>query len=267
MLVFTDSVLSAISSEIAALEPEQGGALFGIQDTNVICHLEYDREARRSHAIYFPSHSLQHQVHNIERETRLVFRGIIHSHPGQLSEPSGQDLVAFGKSLADNLHLAAFVAPIVTTGGNRLFEAHEVELVNGARMSTYVASRTARPIWRRGTRLASAKPCTVAVMPIDEHVGLLCSALDVVQSEAQIERGYFSIGHVSYISLSLHIQEAEIIMLFPPIYPMSQPLVMLSVTGREPAFLDLPFGDELNHTLERPNWVVRLTAAIRTAGV
>jgi proteasome lid subunit RPN8/RPN11 len=143
VLVFTDTVLNEICSDIAAHEPERGGALFGIRDTNVICHFAFDVDAKTTHATYLPSETLQEQVAAIEQRTSLVFRRIVHSHPGGMATPSGQDLVAFGKSLADNLHLASFVAPIVTNAeSKRPLEQHELVLPVDSRMSTYIASRS-----------------------------------------------------------------------------------------------------------------------------
>jgi proteasome lid subunit RPN8/RPN11 len=266
VLVFTDAVLSEITARIADPEPERGGALFGLKDSGVICHLICDDDAKTSSALYLPSATLQQQVHATERQTNLVFRGIVHSHPGQLCQPSNQDLVAFGKSLADNQHIASFVAPIVTHASQRPLDQHEIKLPNGSRMSTYVARRAVRRTWLPSFNAPLVDRCAVSVMPIDEHLVLLCSALGTTSANAKLERGYFSIGHVLYISVSLHVDDVEVIILFPPIYPLSQPLVMVCPAGRQPFFVDLSFGDELNGQRDQPSWVARLARVVRTPG-
>ena len=48
MIIFTDQVLSDISTEIARKEPELGGALLGIPNTNIICSFLFDAEALSS---------------------------------------------------------------------------------------------------------------------------------------------------------------------------------------------------------------------------
>jgi proteasome lid subunit RPN8/RPN11 len=266
VLVFTDSVLNEISTGIADPEPERGGALFGLRDSNVICHLIRDDDAKTSRALYLPSPTLQRHVEATERQTNLVFRGIVHSHPGQLCQPSGQDLVAFGKSLADNQHIASFVAPIVTHASVRPLDQHEIKLPNGSRMSTYVARRAVRKTWLPASNTTLIDRCAVSVMPIDEHLVLLCLALGTTPADTKIERGYFSIGHVLYISVSVQVDDAEIIILFPPIYPLSQPLVMIGSSEGQPFFVDLAFGEELNGRLDQPNWVAQLARMVRTPG-
>lgn len=264
MLVFTDRVLGEISTGIAAHDPERGGALFGIRDSNVICHLACDAGANRSRVHYLPSVSLQQQVLAIERQTNLVFKGIIHSHPGQLSTPSGQDLIAFSKSLADNPHLPSFIAPIVTLGADRPLEPHELNLSIGQRMSIYVAHRGVQKTWFRSTDTPRVEPCAATVMPIEGHMSLLCSTMGFTSEGAQIERGYFCIGHVSYISMSARFDAVEVIALFPPIYPFAQPLVMISSAGRDPFFVELPFGAEFNLSLDEPSWIQKLADIVRS---
>jgi hypothetical protein len=264
VLVFTDSVLEQIGTDIGAPEPERGGALFGIRDSNVICHLACDTRAVRSRVHYLPSRYLQDEVHAIERQTNLVFKGIIHSHPGLLSEPSGQDLTAFSKSLADNLHIASFVAPIVTRENHRPMDWHEINLSPDARMSIYVAYRSDRETWRGLTRDTRIEQSKVSTMPIEEHLSALCATVGIAASN--LGRGYFSIGHVTYISRTIQVAKMELNLLFPPIYPMCPPLVMVSEPGRDPLFVDLSFGAELNTSFERPNWISRLAAMVETSG-
>jgi proteasome lid subunit RPN8/RPN11 len=264
VLVFTDAVLDQISAGIAAFEPERGGALFGIRDSNVVCHLACDIDAKRTCASYLPSKHLQEKVVQIERQTNLIFRGIVHSHPGSLSTPSGQDLVAFGKALADNLHMASFVAPIITNYADGApLAQHELTLPIGSRMSTYIATRSAAQTWWSG-RSAEVERSAVTVMPIEEHLSMLCTALGTTKDAARIQRGYFSIGHVFYVSATMQFCSTEVIVLFPPIYPLAQPLVMTSSEEREAAFLSLSFGTEINRTLDRPGWIEQLTGIVGT---
>ncbi|SRR6266436_1462290 len=156
MIVFTDRCLDQIGQGIAAHEPEVGGALLKLPDSNVVCEFVADPAAQTSRASYVPSAELTSKVRGAEREHKLHFAGVIHSHPGSMSQPSGQDHRAFALSLAVNPRLAAFIAPIVTIPqpfGNLQPNQH---LLNPRGMMTlHVAYRTQRGLetTRRSSRL------------------------------------------------------------------------------------------------------------------
>jgi len=114
MIVFTDRCLDQISKGIAAHEPEVGGALLKLQDSNIVCEFVADPTAQNSRFSYVPSAELTENIRIVERDQNLQFAGVIHSHPGGMSQPSGQDHRAFALSLALNPRVGGFIAPIVT---------------------------------------------------------------------------------------------------------------------------------------------------------
>lgn len=145
MVTFTDRCLSQISAGIAAFEPEVGGALLKLPDTNIVCEFIPDPDAHTSRASYLPSAGLTETVRAEEKRHSLQFAGIIHSHPGSMSEPSGQDHRAFALSLALNPHLAAFIAPIVTIPDPyRPLEAHQHALAPQGTMTVHTCYRRPR---------------------------------------------------------------------------------------------------------------------------
>ena len=52
MILFTDTVMAEIDRSIAQKEPEQGGALLGAPDSNLISHFIYDEDAEVSQVTY-----------------------------------------------------------------------------------------------------------------------------------------------------------------------------------------------------------------------
>lgn len=145
MITFTDRCLSQISAGIAAYEPEVGGALLKLPDTNIVCEFVADPDAHTSAASYLPSPGLTDIVRSEEKRQSLQFAGIIHSHPGSMSEPSGQDHRAFALSLALNPHLSAFIAPIVTIPDPyRPLEPHQHALEPRGTMTVHTCYRRVR---------------------------------------------------------------------------------------------------------------------------
>lgn len=111
VLIFTDLALAEVNAFIGSRQPECGGALLGIPDSNLITKFIPDPNATVSGASYFPSNELTGEVQELEKRTGVEFKGVVHSHPGGLDHPSGQDLNAFKLGLDLNRRLRAFVGP------------------------------------------------------------------------------------------------------------------------------------------------------------
>ncbi|KOV97752.1 hypothetical protein ADK65_24835 [Streptomyces sp. NRRL B-1140] len=110
----TDHALAAIVDRIGGVPPEAGGALLGPAGTDLVTHLVPDEEAAVTSVRYRTSTWLIEEVERIQRSGAARFKGIVHSHPAELPEPSGQDHHEFGRSLALNPHLGRYLAPVVT---------------------------------------------------------------------------------------------------------------------------------------------------------
>ena len=118
MILFTDDVLKAIERDIASHDPERGGALLGPANTNLISLFIFDYSAKTTSATYTPSSWLVDEVKHVECAEDIVFKGIIHSHPGGFDRPSPADLKGFANNLAHNPRMGSFIAPIITMKGS-----------------------------------------------------------------------------------------------------------------------------------------------------
>lgn len=146
MIIFTDRCLAQIAEGIAAFEPERGGALLKLPNSNIVCEFVPDPGARVSSASYTPSAELTPRIREAEHDQALHFAGIIHSHPGALMVPSSQDHRAFALSLALNPRLGAFIAPIVTLPVPfDPLEPHQIQLRPRGILSLHVCYRGPRP--------------------------------------------------------------------------------------------------------------------------
>ncbi|MBN6054356.1 ThiF family adenylyltransferase, partial [Nonomuraea sp. RK-328] len=133
----TDHALEAIVTRIGGVPPEAGGALFGPPGTDLVTGLLRDEQATATDVRYHTSAWLVEQAARTQRDGAARFKGIVHSHPADLPEPSGQDRHEFGRSLGLNPHLGRFLAPIVTHD-DRPPAAHEL-VSRGVRVSWYGA--------------------------------------------------------------------------------------------------------------------------------
>ncbi|GGV13083.1 hypothetical protein GCM10010260_60020 [Streptomyces filipinensis] len=133
----TDHALAAIVDRIGAVAPEAGGALLGPPGTDLVTHLLPDEEATVTHVRYRTSARLIEEVERLQHRGAARFKGIVHSHPAELPEPSDQDLREFGRSLALNPHLGRYLAPVVTHDEGPP-AAHEV-VSRGVRVSWFGA--------------------------------------------------------------------------------------------------------------------------------
>lgn len=250
MIIYTDRVIEKIGRSIASHEPERGGALLGIPNSNLITDFIEDPLAEVSHASYFPSKELTLKVNEKELRHGLQFKGVIHSHPGDFNVPSGQDENAFALGLSINPRLSGFVAPIVTvTNRYRQCDESEQTLYPRGKLTSYVAYRVKKeqqvssrqnPLYgkikdyrgygntyRNSQVFVEKTSCTI--MPIDAHTCSLTDKLQPLIGEVNdSSEGYLEINGVLFISETYSFNDGEVIILFPPDYPTTKPFILAS---------------------------------------
>jgi hypothetical protein len=144
LFVFTDRVIDEIAKDIAAHEPELGGALLGPPASPLISAFLFDPQASVTRASYVPSTDLVRRVEERERIEGVEFKGVVHSHPGRFAEPSGPDRYAFRRGLDLNPRMAVFLAPILTRDRSANPDVpHEIAVDYRSRMTVYAAYRAA----------------------------------------------------------------------------------------------------------------------------
>lgn len=138
-----DTFLDQVAATIGRLPVETGGAILGDYTSGVVTRFIFDAHAETTEASYTPSVVLGTVVNQAEQESRLQFKGIVHSHPGNFDVPSGPDARAFLQGLTDNPELPRFLAPIVTfhPGEER---DNKIPLRGGGWITFYVVMRAGR---------------------------------------------------------------------------------------------------------------------------
>jgi hypothetical protein len=243
VFLFTDCVIEQIGKEIAAYLPERGGALLGPPASPLISVLLFDAQASVTGASYLPSGDLVRRVADMERTEGLQFKGVIHSHPGSSDKPSGQDCYAFRRGLDLNPGLAAFLAPIVRLDRPaRSGRENEVAVTGSSRMTVYAAYRAPIDVdrglgseWYPRLRVEvparelviDTPPCQV--IPVGAHTAELTAMLgqrgELVGS---VRWGTLAFNGAHFLSASFVITANEVIVLFPPTYPISKPAILVT---------------------------------------
>ncbi len=138
-----DEVLEAIEFHIARHEPERGGLLFGPMNRDVAALFMPDEGARSSSVTYTISREMCQRAPEIERETNLEYKGVVHSHPDSFDHPSIGDQSAAANALQLNPHMGKFFMPIVTANreGEGALRSHE-RAMEGGKMGAFFAERS-----------------------------------------------------------------------------------------------------------------------------
>jgi proteasome lid subunit RPN8/RPN11 len=267
-VAFLDSVLDQIEEHIARFPPERGGALLGPVGQPLVTEFIFDPEAVTSGMTYTPSRWLADKVRARESaDPQIEFKGILHSHPGDMSWPSKGDHHAYEDSLEGAPWLGRLVAPIVTVG-TRLRREHEVPLPSGT-MSVYIAER--RPDSPGGVAVEPAEP---HVLKISQDLKSLAGALGGTAESPFIT----DIEGQTYVAGVVGCEGFDLQVLVGPAYPFTPPVVIaarrpeakenlveprlgLHWNGNTPASQAL----RLAWDLEAPD-ETRLLAALLTAG-
>lgn len=248
-MIFTDNVLDEITRSIAVHPPERGGALLGPEHSSLITEFIFDPDARTSYTSYFPSEDLTDMVKEVEQgSSYLVFKGIVHSHPG-LDRPSSQDLVAFGKGLDLNPHLPCFVAPIISAKMGEL-KSHELDLGEEMKMSLFVAWRevgkprsflcnsasTVRCVETDAGRMACSDLTRRLSHIFESHLGIPKGSSSIDRQKGM------SINGAHFESYTVTADNQELMVMFPPGYPMSKPTLLITkLSDRGTNTQEIPF--------------------------
>ena len=172
MIIF-DEVLEAIECSIARFEPERGGLLFGPSGRNVVALFMPDENAHTTAVSYTVSREMARRAPEIEKETGLEYKGVVHSHPASLDHPSFGDHDSAANALAVNPHLGGFLMPIVTRRplDRKTSRPHETPLESG-RMGAFVAHRG-----RKGGASVDVREAKVSIVPAAACLRDVCEHL------------------------------------------------------------------------------------------
>lgn len=110
------TTLRQISESIGSRPAEQGGALGGNRDDDIVTHFFFDRSARRTGATYSPDH---HRLNRLFDEkwnpAGINLLGFVHSHPPGCFSPSSGDIEYAERILEAIPKLKHLYLPIVMT--------------------------------------------------------------------------------------------------------------------------------------------------------
>jgi proteasome lid subunit RPN8/RPN11 len=223
-VAFHDTALADIDSFIAAHPPERGGALIGPVGQPVVSRFLPDPRAAVTGVTYTPSQALRDAVAQLERSNvNLELKGIIHSHPSGMAHPSGGDHRAFADTLAKAPWLGRGVFPIVTAHvRGETGDQHRVQLAAGV-MSVYVAEA-------RVGGAVQVEPARPRVIPFRRDVAVLANRLG---ASATSDGTITQVDGALYAAAALRSGATDITALFPLLYPMAPPLILLTRQGED----------------------------------
>jgi molybdopterin/thiamine biosynthesis adenylyltransferase len=217
-----DTFLDQVANSVGLLPVETGGAILGDYTSGVVTRFIFDAHAETTAASYTPSRRLGEVVNQAEHESRLQFKGIVHSHPGNFDVPSGPDAAAFLQGLTENPELPRFLAPIVTfqPGEER---DNKIPLPGGGWITFYVAMREGR----HDVRIERTMPDII-------HFGRDCRALCTVLGRPAPEFLNGHNGNVSTVTAVISLtDDLELMLTADGSYPNSAPQAILHRPSRE----------------------------------
>jgi proteasome lid subunit RPN8/RPN11 len=218
-VAFHDTALAEINSFIAAHPPERGGALIGPVGQPVVSVFLPDPHAVVTGMTFTPSGQLRQRVAQTERaNASLELKGIVHSHPAGMDHPSSGDHRAYADSLQKAPWLGRFICPIVTSHvRGDAGDQHRVQLGSGV-MSVYVAEA-------RGHGGVQVEPARPRVIPFHRDVAMLANRLGASVESAGT---HTEVDGTLYATASLQDEATDITALFPVLYPMAPPVILLT---------------------------------------
>ena len=222
-VVFQDDVLADIDTFVARFRPERGGALVGPIGLPVVSQFIPDPDASTSGVTFSPSIELERKVLEITRSGELEMKGILHSHPNGMSDPSSGDQKAFTNKLRQMPWLGYFIAPIVTSCAARKggAAAHQLLLPNGE-LSVHVAE-----LREGGAVVLRATPRT---MPIMAAIHTLESKWGRGLVRVRGSRMVYAPldGHLHASSSFLDDAGTMVTMMVPYTFPLAPPILLVS---------------------------------------
>ena len=247
MLYILDATLVDMDVAIAAHTPERGGALLGPIGLPIVSRFVFDHEAQTTTVTYSPSRKLAAQVQEIERRENLEYKGIVHSHPGALDHPSGQDERELRVGLELNPQMPFYLAPIITLakpfalfGKMRRLHDHETPLGSG-KISFFAAHRT-----RSGVQV---QPMPIEVLSAEELMQKSSFATEplgertsMMQQDIEKVREILGGGDpdffttelegVSLTAVRMTLEgDLELLFLYGEGYPVAPPLLLATPKG------------------------------------
>lgn len=235
-MVITDQAFGRIGTEIAAHEPERGGALYGPRGLPFVTHFEPDPEGLTSAVSYVPSSRLIANVPRVEGETGLQFKGIVHSHPDGFIRPSLGDEQTVASFFRLNPHFAAMALPIVQQqrGGAPFLRWYRAE-----RREDPAAGRGRLPFGQDPSGVAAGAGVEVLdeefhVLPIGGHVARIVEWFRGRGLELSTGAGLqtLKVQNAELVGLVVSSAQGHEFMYFVSIdYPVVPPVVLCQVGG------------------------------------
>jgi proteasome lid subunit RPN8/RPN11 len=213
-VLVSDAVLRAIETEIAAHAPERGGALLGPRGHPLVTHLVADPGAESSGASWRPSRGLDASVKALERGEGLELKGLVHSHPPGVLEPTAQDRDELAEGLRLNGHMPSYLAPIVARATGAPIAPHEVALPSG-RVAFFAAYRT------RGGG-AEVRPLRVRIVPLLRDLETAARALGGGDAEVLVSE----LEETPVLAGRLRLHGLDLLVLAGDGYPSLPPVVL-----------------------------------------
>ncbi|MDG4816531.1 ThiF family adenylyltransferase [Micromonospora sp. WMMD956] len=165
-VTITDYALTDIVATLGAVRPEQGGALLGLPGSDLVTSFVHDTPAVVTTVRYHNSDWLLDEVTRREQQGPERFKGIVHSHPAGVPQPSSQDCSEFGESLRLNPELGRYLAGIVTLTPEVDPDEHQLTL--GPALCSFFGASWAGP--RLSVR--RMRPVVVPIQQSLAHAGL-----------------------------------------------------------------------------------------------
>ncbi len=223
MLYVSDKVVSEIAEIIAAHPPERGGALLGFIGRPFVTRFLFDGYARTTQVSYQPSKKLIEKVKDVEINEDLELKGIIHSHPGGMDYPSGQDERELKVGLEINTHMPFYLAPIVTNSFRaQNLDYHELQAGSG-KISFYAAHRL------RGNKV-QVKRVPVILVPMQQDLIRICNSFGSSQPPETFVTNF---GAVQMPAGKVVLEGLELLFLFTEYYPAVPPILLITVEGSD----------------------------------
>ena len=225
-VVFHDSVIERIDSDVAAYEPERGGILLGPIGIPVVSEFIPDPYAAATGSTFSPSPQVGALVAEATKGN-LEVKGIVHSHPGMMDHPSNGDRVSFGNWMGRMPWISFLITPIVTVEGRRRGGgSHKIDLANGE-LSVFIAEK------RREGQIAVME-ATPRILRLSQAVAEVSAAFNAVPAPGPM--AYVPLEGHPYASKTMtDANGGQVTLMVPYTFPLHAPLILAPRTGHRPS--------------------------------